>query len=98
MQIIKNYIESLPMNVNEEGTIWVVDEHELTIMDRRLTCACRYIDKCGIPCSHLVKLIVLLHEDILNYIHKRWQLQVIKDQNKYTIKKGRPRNSRRNRK
>lgn len=98
MAILKNYIESLPMKSYEDRRIWVVDDYELEIRDEKIYCVCGYLQKCGIPCSHMIKLIFEIHENILNYIHPRWKVQEKKKEAKYIIKRGRPRFSRRHRK
>ena len=75
MTILKNYIESLSMDLREEENLWVIDDHEVAIRRERLFCACGYSEKCGVPCSHLLKLIFHIHEDILNYVHNRWKIE-----------------------
>jgi hypothetical protein len=44
-----------------------------------------------------MKMIMTDHEDVLNYIHERWKLEVNKQPPKFKIRKGRPRVSRRHR-
>jgi hypothetical protein len=68
------------------------------IKDERLFCACDYLEKSGIPCAHILRLIFDLHEDILNYVNPRWKVEKTPSVSKYVIKRGRPRFSRRNRK
>ena len=92
---LKNYVDSLPKRIFEEGNTWTVDEYELGIEDNQIKCACRYAEKCGIPCSHLIKVIVTAREDIQNYIHQRWKVSAKKSKSIYRIPKGRPRDSRR---
>jgi hypothetical protein len=76
----------------------VVNDHEIGIARERLSCACGYLEKTGIPCSHSIKLIVDLKEDCLNYIHKRWHLKIAKEAEKYQTHRGRSKKTRRNRK
>jgi hypothetical protein len=73
-RFLENYIQSLSLKFIEEGDIWVVDDHEVAIRNEKLFCACGFLEKCGIPCTHLIKLIVELREDPSQYIHKRWVL------------------------
>ena len=98
MTILRNYIDSLSMKVVEEDHLWVVDDYEVAIRQERLFCACGYSVKCGVPYTHIIKLIFQLHEDILNYVHNRWKIEKTEGQPKYVVKRGRPRYSRRNRK
>ena len=64
-------------------------------MDHKIVCACGYVEKCGIPCSHLIKIIIETREDVQNYIHERWKVSLKKTKSIYKIPKGRPRDSRR---
>lgn len=75
--LLKNYIDSLSMKVSEEGRdVWYVGEHQVGIENDKLVCACAYYDRTGIPCKHQIRAIVELHEDIMNYIDKRWLLKL----------------------
>jgi hypothetical protein len=83
------------MTIRDEGLDWIVDGQELSMENERIVCTCDYSEKCGIPCSHVIKVIVLIHEDVRNYIHDRWKIDLKNEEDKYEISKGRPRISRR---
>ena len=69
MTILKNYIDSLPMRVRQQDeNVWLVDDNLVGVRQKLLFCECGYSIKCGIPCSHVLKLIFLIHEDVLQVI------------------------------
>ena len=71
--VLRNYVESLEQRIfQEDEHAWTVDDYELTVSRNRVVCSCGYYQKCGLPCTHLIKTIVMIREDIQNYIHPRW--------------------------
>lgn len=106
-EIARNYCDSLPLGYLNHGDDWHFKEGELlekvSVEGARLVCTCGYIEKAGIPCSHLHKVIELTRDDVLTYIHERWKITKGADEDKtenlsFKIKArlGRPKNSRKN--
>ena len=38
-------------------------------------CGCQYNEKTGVPCSHLVKVLIYRDEPFELYIHPRWKIR-----------------------
>ena len=93
--LVSNYVECLEQRVFFDGDIWTVADYELRLNDGKVFCACGYYEKCGIPCSHMIKIIIEIREDIFNYVHERWKITVAKSTSPLRIPRGRPRDSRR---
>ena len=61
-------------------------------------CECGYQERSGLPCSHLLRFLIVKEMPLFSYIHKRWIIAEEKAVNKEkkTIRRGRERLSRRN--
>ena len=83
------------MKFVEEPHSWFVNDYELAIRREKIACACGYSEKSGVPCSHLIKVVIETHEDIRNYIHDRWKISQAKKVSRIKVPLGQPKHSRR---
>ena len=103
-EIAKNYCDSLPLVYRNVGDDWVFIEGDLkeavSVSNGLLTCTCGYLEKTGIPCCHLHKIIEETRDNVASYVHSRWKIVENRQEESKVcvkIKKGRPKRSRRNR-
>ena len=102
-EILKNYCNSLNQFFLNEGDRWVFKEGEQTekvsVEGDKLICSCQYLEKTGIPCAHLHKIIRLTRDNVQDYIVERWRVSPGNEEKgtyKIFVKKGRPKLSRKN--
>ena len=78
-EIVKNYCDSLPMMYRNVRDDWIFTDGDhketVSISNGLLSCSCHYLEKTGLPCSHLHKIIEETRDNIINYIHERWKIK-----------------------
>jgi len=42
------------------------------VESRSWKCECQFYEKCGLPCSHLLRLLIIKELPIISHINKRW--------------------------
>ena len=62
----------------------------------RWTCRCGYMEKCGLPCRHIIRVLIFRKGSILEHLPERWKAKRQPESIEVQIsKRGRERSSKR---
>lgn len=77
-QFIAEFAHAVHLNVVEkdEDDVLVVEYSQffkVSLIDAHWRCGCGYLEKCSLPCRHLLKTLLLKGRPIIEHIPTRWR-------------------------
>lgn len=100
--VLESYVRSLPYSLEKisDSTFRVYNERHsymVLLSSEKCSCSCGYLEKCLLPCHHILRVATSLKESFSRFVHQRWRLFSATELDRgHQALRGKPINSRKN--